>query len=59
MAERANSKRFLGPVVRADEFPHPTGDSFRCEKSSEAADIPAKLKGHLEVILADAKAGAI
>ncbi len=55
------TKRLLlmfDPFGDAQSIPFDTS-SFRYEKISEAADIPGKLKGHLEEILASAKAGVI
>jgi hypothetical protein len=55
------TKRLLlmfNPFGNAMEVPFDTS-SFRYEQIGEAADIPARLKGHLEEILASAKAGTI
>ncbi|MDL5047510.1 hypothetical protein QQ054_15955 [Oscillatoria amoena NRMC-F 0135] len=55
------TKRLLlmfNPVVGADKIPFDT-NSFRYEQIGEAADIPAKLKGHLEEILNNARSGLI
>lgn len=48
----------FNPVAGADKVPFDT-NSFRYEQIGEAADIPNRLKGHLEEILARAKAGII
>lgn len=49
---------FFNSIAQAITVPFDT-NSFRYESIGEAADIPAKLKGHLESILSDAKLGKI
>ena len=55
------SKRLLllfNPIAGANKVPFDT-NSFRYEEIGEAADIPTKLKGHLEEILRAARDGLI
>jgi hypothetical protein len=56
-----HTKRLLlifNAIAGADKVPFDTA-GFRYEQIGEAADIPAKIKGHLEEILRKAKEGAI
>ena len=46
------------PIAAAPEVPFDT-NSFRYEEIAQAADIPHKLKGHLEAILNEARLGQI